>query len=168
MKKRLSLPRSVRDDFWENSIFAKAKYEMDYHSYFLLLCSSSSKNDKNWESKCGSAKWSLRKEFDKWWELAKFKFDANGDTLAVRQYLDVYHIFTGFEQRGIRNYKELECMAWIVGVKFNSKNGILTDEQREKLMKSFEEWRNVSNKEIVDIYYGLKYEAIETKLIHKI
>jgi hypothetical protein len=148
----------ARNDFWELQIFSKAKYEIDYDSYFLLLCSA--RGNKNWESKCGSAKWSLRKEFNNWWETGTFKFDAAG--MAVQQYLDMYHIFTGFEQRGIRNYKGEECMAWIVGVNFNSKNGILTEEQREKLIKSFE-WRYASNKEIVEIYYGKNYDAIEMR-----
>jgi uncharacterized protein YhbP (UPF0306 family) len=160
MKKRRSLKWMARNDFWKLQIFSKSKYEIDYDSYFLLLCSS--RGNKNWESKCGSAKWTLRKEFNNWWEKGKFKFDANGDNLVVQQHLDVYHIFTGFEQRGIRNYKGEECMTWVVGVNFNSTISILTEEQREKVMKSFE-WRYASNKEIMEIYYGMNYDAIESK-----
>jgi hypothetical protein len=161
MKKRRSLLWSIRDDFWQQQIFSKAKYEMDYHSYFLVLCTSN--GDQNWEDKCGSAKWSLRWEFNNWWEKATFKLDANGENFPVQKHLDVYHIFTGFEKKGIRNYKHRDCMAWIVGVNFNSHDGILPVEQREKLMKSFE-WRTTSSKEIVDIYYGMDYDAIESRL----
>jgi hypothetical protein len=157
---RLSLHLVPGENFWKTYIFRKDIYENDYDSYFFLTCSA--KKNPNWESICGSVKRSLRYELNKWWEEGTFGLDEKEEKLTVKEHLDMYHIFTGFEQRGVTqiNYLDEECLAWIVGVKFKEiPDQPLKEEQRKRIMQSFE----LQNNAHVQIYFEMSNEGIEER-----
>jgi hypothetical protein len=141
------MPFDERPSFWSN-LFKKANYENDYDHYFLITCSDMDKH--NWEAACGSTKRDLRNKLNNWWEKQTI-----GD-IRLKDHLDLYHIFTAFEHRRICaiKEKEVECMAWIVGIKFMTKRPTehLTREQQEEFMKSFVPY-NI--KENVKITYAM-------------
>jgi hypothetical protein len=135
------LPLIEQEEFWPKYLSSKSGYESeyesdDYDSYFLLICSA--KNKQNYEAYCGSAKRRIRWDLMEWWE--KEKFEDKERKISLKDYLDIYHVFTGYERRGkcqINGAKD-DCMAWIVGLKFvENPNVHLTDEERTKLMATF-------------------------------
>jgi hypothetical protein len=137
LKRRKTLPLTDQETFWPNYISTKTGYESaDYDSYFLLICSA--KDKQNYETYCGTAKRRIRWDLMEWWE--KEKFEVKERKISLKDYLDIYHVFTGYERRGkckINNAKD-DCMAWIVGLKFaNNPNVHLTEEERTKLMATF-------------------------------
>jgi hypothetical protein len=133
---------NARENFWAN-LFRKDIYALDYDSYFFVVCSAD--GNQNWEAKCGSEKRNLRFGLLDWWKLAKF--EENGQELDVKQHLDMYHIFTGYDQKGLCLW-DVECMTWIVGLKFiqqqEKPNSNLTEDGRKKLMETFE-WGKEKN-----------------------
>jgi hypothetical protein len=157
------------ENFWEKHIFTKETYGKDYHSYFFLICSA--KKDINWEAKCGKEKRDLRLLLHSWRGKDKFQFEKNGPKFDVKDHLDIYHIFTGYEQKGICEIVEKEgkredkCMAWIIGLKFmgeNPEDQNLLREKRKIIMKSFE-WR--IDKLILDISYEMSETEVNTKSV---
>jgi hypothetical protein len=157
------------ENFWEKHIFTKETYVKDYDSYFFLICSE--KEDINWEAKCGSQKWSLRSLLHNWWGYDKFQLEKNGPKFHVKDYVDIYHFFTGYEQKGICEIVEKEakredkCMAWIIGLKFMGENAEyhnLLIEKRKIIMKSFE-WK--IDKLILDISYEMSQTEVAAKSV---
>jgi hypothetical protein len=149
------MPFDERPHFWENSLFKKANYEKDYDHYFLITCSNLHKH--NWEAACASTKWDMRNKLNNWWE---------GQTIGnirLKEHLDLYHMFTGFEYRRICAIKEMECMAWMVGIKFmgNKSTAHLTKEQKGEFMKSFIPYNTEEN---VKIAYAMSKEELTTRL----
>jgi hypothetical protein len=107
---------------------------MGYDSYFFVLCWAT--GSENWEAKCGSERRNSRFGLLSWWEATKF--EENGQMLDVKDHLDMYHIFTGYEQKGICLGKA--CVAWIVGLKFMQQEKAdpnLTEDGRKNLMETF-------------------------------
>jgi hypothetical protein len=163
-----------RPNFWESNLFKKKNYANDYDHYFLITCSNLHKH--NWESSCGSTKWDLRNKLNNWWEGQTI-----GD-IRLKDHLDLYHMFTGFEHTRICAIieKEVECMAWIVGIKFmegksaenlpreqqeklteKSSAEHLTKEQKEEFMKSFILYNSEKN---VKIAYAMNKPELTTRL----
>jgi hypothetical protein len=131
------LPIAEQETFWPNYFSAKTGYESDdYDSYFLLICSA--KGRSNYEAYCGSAKRRIRWDFLEWWESEKF--EENERKINLKDYLDIYHVFTGYERRDkcqINGAKD-DCMAWTVGLKFAKNPSVhLTEGERTKFMETF-------------------------------
>jgi hypothetical protein len=108
-----------------------------------LTCSAHGK--RNWEAECGTAKRKIRWDLNDWWQKVT-TFGHNGQQIALKQHLAMYHMFTEIEHRGMceingHHDKEEKCMGWIVGLKFapNSNansNDHLTEVQQKALMET--------------------------------
>jgi hypothetical protein len=137
LKTRKTLPLTEQEKFLPKYLSSKSGYESaDYDSYFLLICSA--KGTRDYEAYCGTAKRRIRWDLMEWWE--KEKFEDKERKINLREYLDIYHVFTGYERRGKCqiNRVKVDCMAWIVGLKFvENPNVHLTEEESTDFMETF-------------------------------
>jgi hypothetical protein len=97
-----------------------------------------------------------------WWE--REKFEDKERKISLKDYLDIYHVFTAYERRGkcqINGTKD-DCMAWIVGLKFvENPNVHLTEKERTKFMETFMDKGVIVN--LLKITYEKDKEALELR-----
>jgi hypothetical protein len=133
-------------DLWKNhELFWQLNYETDFEHYFLLRCTATG-HQLHLETNCDRMKGKIRWALEKWAKNVQIDGIFVGDhpvqKYAIKDHLELYHVLSGFERRGLCNFvdddgtvKPVKCLVWLIGVKFKEE-GQIPPELREEFMKA--------------------------------